>query len=76
MIALPLTLLALALAISWLKKIPQWTSSGIGSLVLGGLVVGALRGTNTADYPTYLVICGVALFMGTLAVEPAGSLSA
>ncbi len=75
MIALPLTLLALALAISWLKKIPWWTSGGIGSLVVGGLVVGALRGTNTADYPTYLVICGVALFMGTLAAEPAGSLS-
>ena len=104
MIALPLTLLLLALAINWLKKIPrlpgapptshrgveqdaaaqpdsgragdigQW-ASGIGSLVVGGLVAGALRGTNTADYPTYLVLGGVALFLGTLAAEPAGSLS-
>lgn len=60
MIAFPLTLFALALAIAWVRASrPTW-----GSLLLGGLVIGALRPTNTWDYPTYLLIGVVALGLG------------
>ena len=69
MIDMPLTLLALALALSWVRKIPRRTWAGIGSIVLGGLVVGSLRATNTWDYPTYLAIGGAALLLGTFAAE-------
>ncbi len=75
MIALPLTLLILVLGIGWVKRPPQWSWGGVGSLALGGLVVGALRGTNTADYPTYLLVGGGALLIGTLANEPVSLLS-
>jgi YYY domain-containing protein len=52
MIAFPLTLLALALALYWvLDSRPRWWS-----LVIGGLVVGALRPTNTWDYYSYLIL--------------------
>ena len=60
MIALPLTLFALGLAIYWARTArPTWSS-----LLLGGLVIGALAPTNTWDYPTYLVLGLVALGMG------------
>ncbi len=70
MIAMPLTLLVLALAVSWLTRPPLWTWGGVVSIGLGGLAAGALRPTNTWDYPTYLVIGVAALFMGTWANEP------
>jgi uncharacterized membrane protein len=69
--ALPLTLLALAWAISvilgraW-KPIHSGDSRrspiqiGIG-LLLGGLVIGALRPTHTWDLPTYLAIGALGL---------------
>ncbi len=75
MIALPLTLLALVLAVSWLTRPPRWEWSGIAAIVLGGLTVGALRPTNTWDYPTYLLLGGTALLFGTLANEPLNLLS-
>jgi YYY domain-containing protein len=60
MIALPLTLAALALAVYWVRsKRPHWLS-----LALGGLVIGALYPTNTWDYPTYLVLGVVGLALG------------
>ena len=60
MIAFPLTLFALILAINWLRgSRPTW-----GSLLLGGLVIGALRPTNTWDYPTYLLLGAAALGLG------------
>ncbi|RLC91889.1 MAG: hypothetical protein DRI79_01810 [Chloroflexi bacterium] len=62
MIAFPLTLLALALAVYWARtRRPHWLS-----LLLGGLVLGALRPTNTWDYPTYLVLGLAALWLGNL----------
>lgn len=67
MIALPLTLLMLALAIGWVVSPPAWSIAGGGSLVLGGLVAGALRATNTWDFPTYLLIGGAGLIIGALA---------
>jgi len=60
MIALPLTLLALAWAISvvfsraWSED-RRWPVVGWG-LLLGGVVIGSLRPTNTWDLPTYLVL--------------------
>jgi len=60
MIAFPLTLLALGLAVYWARDSrPRWSS-----LLIGGLVIGALWPTNTWDYPTYLVLGLVALAMG------------
>jgi YYY domain-containing protein len=60
MIAFPLTLLALALALYWvLDARPRWWS-----LAIGGLVVGALRPTNTWDYYTYLLLGIAALIVG------------
>ncbi len=60
MMAFPLTLGALALAVAWLRTArPTWSS-----LLLGGLVIGALRPTNTWDYPTYLGLALVVLGVG------------
>lgn len=75
LIALPLTLAMLVIAISWLARAPTGLWSAIGSIGLGGLTVGALRATNTWDYPTYLLIGGAALLIGTLANEPLNRLS-
>jgi YYY domain-containing protein len=60
MIAFPLTLFAMALALHWVRA----PKANWGSLLLGGLVVGALRPTNTWDYPTYLVLGLIALGVG------------
>jgi YYY domain-containing protein len=60
MIAFPLTLFALSLAVNWAKVAsPVWSS-----VLIGGLVIGALRPTNTWDYPTYLVLGIVGLGLG------------
>jgi YYY domain-containing protein len=60
MIAFPLTLLALTLALYWVRDPrPRWWS-----LVVGGLVVGSLRPTNTWDYPSYLMLGVAALNVG------------
>jgi YYY domain-containing protein len=108
MMALPITILVLGLAVSWVVRVPlphgsgkstdslatetvrslavgqrsqrsfsvssvspwlkfHWT--GLLSLVLGGLSIGALRAANTADYPTYLGVALVALAFGTWAAE-------
>lgn len=66
MLALPLTLLAIGWALSVLmaRNMSRWT--WLGSLVFGGLVIGALRPTNTWDFPTYLtlgaLVTGYAIF--------------
>jgi uncharacterized membrane protein len=72
---MPITLLVLALAVSWLTRAPLGTWGGMASIGLGGLAAGALRPTNTWDYPTYLVIGVAALFMGTWANEPLDRIS-
>jgi YYY domain-containing protein len=60
MIAFPLALLALALIVYWVRDSrPRWLS-----LVLGGLVIGAIRPTNLGDYPTYLALGVVGLILG------------
>ena len=72
LIALPFALLAVALAIGWMR---QWSSestrpayhvtpSGLIRTALMGLCVGALWVTNTWDYPTYMLVMLVALAIG------------
>ncbi len=52
MIAFPITLFAVVVALNWANRArPSW-----GSLLLGGLIIGSLRPTNTWDYPTYLLL--------------------
>ncbi len=68
--ALPITLLAVAWAVSILRTRWDW-NEGRGrwwgglrfalSLLLGGLAIGALRPMNTWDLPTYLVLGALAL---------------
>jgi YYY domain-containing protein len=63
MLALPLVLLALALTVNWAKS-PRPRRA---SLLLGGLVIGALIPTHTWDYPTYLALALAGLWLGGLA---------
>lgn len=66
MIALPLTVLAVAWALSTLmaRNLPRW--QWLATLAFGGLVIGSLRPTNTWDFPTYLalgmLVTGYAVF--------------
>jgi len=66
MIALPLTVLALAWALSTLFARGLSPLRWLATLAFGGLVIGALRPTNTWDLPTYLVfallVTGYAVF--------------
>ena len=69
MIALPVTLLALAWSVSMVLSLGRWRGPGGGhtwlavgvSFLLGGLAIGSLRPTNTWDLPTYLTLAVVAL---------------
>ncbi len=83
MIALPLTLAVLVWALSmllrnwvWQKendRINRWVQFGI-TLLLGSLLVGALRPTNTWDLPTYLLIGGLAILVSGLTLNSDQSL--
>ncbi len=58
LLALPITLLALAFALSVVLSRGRWTGKlgAISGLFLGGLAIGALRPTNTWDFYTYLAL--------------------
>ncbi len=60
MIALPLTLLALGLAVNalrlWRNREPAGSVTIAASWLVLALAIGVLRPTNTWDYPTYLVV--------------------
>lgn len=58
MLALPLTLLALAWSLSVLLGRARWRNVWVmlASFAFGGLAIGALRPTNTWDFPTYLAL--------------------
>ncbi len=70
MIALPITLLVLGWVISVLLSRWNWkTPSGrtnypglLGSILLGGFLIGTLRPTNTWDLPTFLLFAGIVVF--------------
>ena len=68
MIALPITLLVIGWALSILLGRWQWganrkerITSFCMSFALGGIVIGALRPTNTWDLPTYLALAAVVI---------------
>ena len=66
MIAMGITVLVIAWALSVLMARNVSVRTWLGSLLFGGLVIGALRPTNTWDFPTYLifgsVVTGYAIF--------------
>ncbi len=66
MIALPLTVLVIAWALSVLSARNMSRGAWLGALAFGGLAIGALRPTNTWDFPTYLIlgalVAGYAIF--------------
>jgi len=63
MIAFSLTVLAIAWALSVLLAKGKWKSrlDAFLGLFLGGLVIGALKPTNTWDFYTYLTLAGIVL---------------
>ncbi|TES92999.1 MAG: hypothetical protein E3J88_00760, partial [Anaerolineales bacterium] len=70
MIVLPITVLAIGWGLSvvlgkaWEKKGSRWQVAW--SFVFGGLVIGAMRPTNTWDLPTYLALCVVAVLYAVI----------
>jgi YYY domain-containing protein len=64
MIALMLTVLVICWVMSVLKAKAHWDSplNMILGLMMGGLIIGSLKPTNTWDFYTYLVLAAVVLF--------------
>ncbi|MCD4738091.1 MAG: DUF2298 domain-containing protein [Anaerolineae bacterium] len=86
--ALPLTQIALALALQWailpiqrfsaggwLTKLRSWLPHPLGAFFLAALTAGALRATNTWDYPTYLGLMSVGYLWPLLRALPAGEVA-
>ncbi|MEA3345466.1 MAG: DUF2298 domain-containing protein [Chloroflexota bacterium] len=78
LIALPFALLAVALAVGWMRR---WVSGegrptyhmtleGVIRVALVGLCVGALWVTNTWDYPAYMLVTLAALAIGLYTSAP------
>ncbi len=76
MIALPVTVLALCWAVSFIKykffegekpQIKDWLVMGL-VLTAGALIIGALRPTNTWDTPTYLTLAVLAVIYKMLRI--------
>lgn len=78
MIALPLTLAILAWTLSIVLRNGQWREEGerlhawlqfAVTLFIGGLLVGALKPTNTWDFPTYMLLASVGLVFAAICVN-------
>ena len=68
MIDLPFTVLALAWAVAYLQGIKRkrrWMDS-IAMWLIGGLAFGVTRPTNTWDFPVYLALGAIAVFVANL----------
>jgi YYY domain-containing protein len=66
MIAFPLTVLMLGIALGWALRRRWRSTDAVVSVVIGAVVVGVARPNNTWDYPTYLALTLVALFVSGL----------
>ena len=70
LLAFPITVMAISWSLSVVLSKARWGEEGgrlkiVGTVVgflVGGLVIGALRPTNTWDFYTYLVLSAVVLF--------------
>ncbi len=73
LLALPYTLCALVVMVEWALQFRQGhsqkSSRGL-SLLLAALIIGALRATNTWDYPTYLLLGMAVLAWSLVRGEP------
>ena len=63
MIALPLTLVALAWLISYSLREKQGGFTTLLTFICGAVIIGALYPTNSWDFPTYLLLSGLAFFL-------------
>jgi YYY domain-containing protein len=68
MISRPLTVLVIGWGLSWLlaakrRERQRWLDFAI-AVVIGGLILGALKPTNTWDYPVYWVLGVIAVLYG------------
>jgi YYY domain-containing protein len=75
MIDLPITVAALAWGLSWLLDARDRKRLGIVNggiaLFIGAMILGALRPTNTWDFPTYWALAGIAVIAaGKLRRDP------
>ena len=61
LIALPVTLLALAFALAVVYALSRGQRPPLAGVFLGALAIGALKPTNTWDWPTYLALSLLAL---------------
>jgi len=74
LIAFPITVLAISWSLSVVLNKARWGEKDgrfrvfgtIVGFILGGIVIGALRPTNTWDFYTYLVFASIALFYSVL----------
>ncbi|MEA3326485.1 MAG: DUF2298 domain-containing protein [Chloroflexota bacterium] len=74
LIAFPITVLAISWSLSVVLNKGKWGDKddrlkilgGVVGFLMGGLVIGALRPTNTWDFYTYIVLAVVALFYSIL----------
>lgn len=77
LLALPITILAIGWILSIISSHWQFESEfpktfiKISTIFLGGLVIGALRPTNTWDFPTYLILA-VVVIIYTILKAPTG----
>jgi YYY domain-containing protein len=67
--ALPLTLLALAIALEVIcrdwrdREAIKWSTGNVAFFLLAGITLGGLYFANTWDFPTYFVVVALALFL-------------
>ncbi|HZS93913.1 MAG TPA: DUF2298 domain-containing protein [Chloroflexota bacterium] len=62
--ALPVAIATLGLAVAWFVAPPGEDRAGWGHLLVGAVLIGSLFATNSWDFPTYLLVVAGALVAG------------